>query len=303
MLGVALSSSMRPTERAQPATPQRSGTTHRLSATQWRTRNHVTAGDRTGAPGRHRPVRPEEVMRRPIAGRRLPRDVCVRRGGRGGGLGRVPRSGRTVPSPAHGRAAHEGTARPGLGPRRPGADPGPRLLAHRSGCSARPSTPTTGSTPAPSSSQTTRCAGTISVGSSTPSTTGRTCSSSSPSGCRRRSSALAAPAAGLVRQAALHAADKLLERPRVQQLWANANRVAHERLVAVLKEEGTDRLIQSTNGRGGARPRGARRPPRRGARPERPAARGRRHLRSPTPRSSPPPRRRHRSSTRCRSSS
>ena len=52
MLGVAPSSSIRATESAQPATPQTSGTTHRLSATQWRTRNHVTAGDRTGAPGR-----------------------------------------------------------------------------------------------------------------------------------------------------------------------------------------------------------------------------------------------------------
>jgi hypothetical protein len=46
---------------------------------------------------------------------------------------------------------------------------------------------------------------------------------------------LAAPAAGLVRQAAVPAAETLLERPRVQQLWANANRVAHTQLVDVLK--------------------------------------------------------------------
>jgi hypothetical protein len=46
---------------------------------------------------------------------------------------------------------------------------------------------------------------------------------------------LAAPAAGLVRQAALPAAENLLERPRVQQLWANANRRAHSKLVDVLK--------------------------------------------------------------------
>ena len=59
---------------------------------------------------------------------------------------------------------------------------------------------------------------------------------------------LAAPAAGLVRQAAVDAVDKLLQRPRVQKLWANANRAAHERLVAILKEEDTDRLIQSSNG-------------------------------------------------------
>jgi hypothetical protein len=58
---------------------------------------------------------------------------------------------------------------------------------------------------------------------------------------------LAAPAAGLVRQAAVDAADTLLERPRVQELWANANRAAHERLVAILKED-SDRLIQSYNG-------------------------------------------------------
>jgi hypothetical protein len=46
---------------------------------------------------------------------------------------------------------------------------------------------------------------------------------------------LAAPAAGLVRQAAVPAAETLLERPRVQQLWANANRIAHTQLVDVLK--------------------------------------------------------------------
>lgn len=59
--------------------------------------------------------------------------------------------------------------------------------------------------------------------------------------------ALAAPAAGLIRQAAVDAADNLLERPRVQELWANANRLAHERLVAILKED-SDRLIQSYDG-------------------------------------------------------
>jgi hypothetical protein len=58
---------------------------------------------------------------------------------------------------------------------------------------------------------------------------------------------LAAPAAGLVRQAAVDAADNLLERPRVQELWASANRAAHERLVAILRED-SDRLIQSTDG-------------------------------------------------------
>jgi hypothetical protein len=46
---------------------------------------------------------------------------------------------------------------------------------------------------------------------------------------------LAAPAAGLVRQAAVPAAENLLERPRVQELWANANRLAQSKLVAVLR--------------------------------------------------------------------
>jgi hypothetical protein len=59
--------------------------------------------------------------------------------------------------------------------------------------------------------------------------------------------ALAAPAAGLIRQAAIDAADALLERPRVQELWADANRLAHERLVAILRED-SDRLIQSAQG-------------------------------------------------------
>ncbi len=58
---------------------------------------------------------------------------------------------------------------------------------------------------------------------------------------------LAAPAAGLVREAAVNAADSLLQRPRVQELWADANRAAHERLVAILRED-SDRLIQSTQG-------------------------------------------------------
>ena len=57
---------------------------------------------------------------------------------------------------------------------------------------------------------------------------------------------LAAPAAGLVRQAAVPAAENLLERPRVQELWANANRVAHTQLVAVL--EGNEGGTVTTTG-------------------------------------------------------
>ena len=57
---------------------------------------------------------------------------------------------------------------------------------------------------------------------------------------------LAAPAAGLVRQAAVPAAENLLQRPRVQQLWENANRVAHTALVAVLK--GNEGGVLTTTG-------------------------------------------------------
>ena len=59
---------------------------------------------------------------------------------------------------------------------------------------------------------------------------------------------LAAPVTGLVRPAAVSAVDTLLQQPAVQKLWADANRVAHDRLVAILKEEDTDRLVQSSNG-------------------------------------------------------
>lgn len=47
----------------------------------------------------------------------------------------------------------------------------------------------------------------------------------------------AAPAAGLLRQNAISAAETLLERPRVQALWREANRTAHRRLVAILDDE------------------------------------------------------------------
>jgi hypothetical protein len=58
---------------------------------------------------------------------------------------------------------------------------------------------------------------------------------------------VAGPVAGLLREAAVNAAETLLERPRVQELWADANRLAHERLVAILRED-SDRLIQSSQG-------------------------------------------------------
>lgn len=58
---------------------------------------------------------------------------------------------------------------------------------------------------------------------------------------------LAAPATGLLRQAALTAADELLQRPAVQGLWEEANRRAHGRLVSLL-EGNTDRLLQADDG-------------------------------------------------------
>ncbi len=47
--------------------------------------------------------------------------------------------------------------------------------------------------------------------------------------------ALAGPAAGLVYSAALTAAEELLQLPATQALWEEANRRAHERLVAILE--------------------------------------------------------------------
>jgi hypothetical protein len=58
---------------------------------------------------------------------------------------------------------------------------------------------------------------------------------------------LAAPATGLLRQAALDAADRLLQRPGVQTLWEEVNRRAHERLVGLL-EGNTDKALQADNG-------------------------------------------------------
>ena len=48
---------------------------------------------------------------------------------------------------------------------------------------------------------------------------------------------LAAPAAGALRAPAVRAADELLQRPRVQDLWENVNREAHEALLRILEDE------------------------------------------------------------------
>ena len=48
---------------------------------------------------------------------------------------------------------------------------------------------------------------------------------------------LAGPAAGGLRQAATAGAQRALEQPRVQAAWENANRVAHENLLALLDDD------------------------------------------------------------------
>ena len=57
---------------------------------------------------------------------------------------------------------------------------------------------------------------------------------------------LAPQIAGALRPAAVNAADALLERPAVQKLWKEANRVAHSRLVAIL--EGNEGGAVTTGG-------------------------------------------------------
>ena len=47
-------------------------------------------------------------------------------------------------------------------------------------------------------------------------------------------SGLAGPLAGALREPAVTAVDRLLERPRVQELWEEVNRVAHQQLLAIL---------------------------------------------------------------------
>ena len=48
---------------------------------------------------------------------------------------------------------------------------------------------------------------------------------------------LAGPIAGALRQPAVEGVDRFLQRPRVQDLWENVNRVAHQELLAVLEDE------------------------------------------------------------------
>jgi hypothetical protein len=55
-----------------------------------------------------------------------------------------------------------------------------------------------------------------------------------------RAAALAGPIAGGLKEVAVRVVNDLLQRPRVQQLWENANRQAHKQLLAVLKGGGSN---------------------------------------------------------------
>jgi hypothetical protein len=48
---------------------------------------------------------------------------------------------------------------------------------------------------------------------------------------------LAGPIAGALRQPAVEGVDRLLQRPRVQGLWEDVNRAAHQELIAVLEDD------------------------------------------------------------------
>ena len=58
---------------------------------------------------------------------------------------------------------------------------------------------------------------------------------------------VAAPAAAGIREFATRAAQQAFQSPRVQSLWANANRVAHTELVSILK--GNNQVVSSQNGK------------------------------------------------------
>src|SRR5215208_2775603 len=58
---------------------------------------------------------------------------------------------------------------------------------------------------------------------------------------------VSAPLAAGIREFATRAAEQAFQSPRVQGLWANANRVAHRQLVSILK--GNNQVLSSQNGR------------------------------------------------------
>jgi hypothetical protein len=58
---------------------------------------------------------------------------------------------------------------------------------------------------------------------------------------------LAAPLAGGLREVATRAANELLQRPRVQALWREANKKMHERLIAVIEGDAKRISVQGEN--------------------------------------------------------
>lgn len=58
---------------------------------------------------------------------------------------------------------------------------------------------------------------------------------------------LAGPAAGALRTVAVRGADELLQRPRLQAAWEEANRRGHERLLQVVEDGGGD-VVSTTDG-------------------------------------------------------
>ena len=59
-------------------------------------------------------------------------------------------------------------------------------------------------------------------------------------------SGLAGPLSAALREPATVAVEKLIATPRFQKLWSNANRVAHEKLVAILEDKGN--YVSTTGG-------------------------------------------------------
>jgi hypothetical protein len=62
-----------------------------------------------------------------------------------------------------------------------------------------------------------------------------------------RAAPLAGPVASGLRQLATQATQEALSRPKIQELWEDANRVAHERLIALLDDEGE--FVSTTDGK------------------------------------------------------
>jgi hypothetical protein len=59
---------------------------------------------------------------------------------------------------------------------------------------------------------------------------------------------LAGPLAGALRQPAVEAVDRFLQRPRVQELWATANRAAHAALLRVLEDDTRAESVSTSGG-------------------------------------------------------